>query len=91
MNARRIRSRIAWWLGKLPGTCWADTVSWYLGSRFHPWWKPYRPITEGCRRDAAECGVCYCGSLTDPEGDKAWAAHVADLDARQAAEGGGAQ
>lgn len=91
MNARSFRARIAYsFLRRLPGTCWADTVSWYLGGL--PALVEGVPANhEGCRRDAAACGVCYCGSLTDPEGDKAWAAHVADLDARQAAEDGGAQ
>jgi hypothetical protein len=48
--------------------CWADLVSWVIdtertrdtGLRAR---LPWRPITQMCRRDAAECGRCYCGKL----------------------------
>lgn len=70
--ARRARAKARWkiadLLGRLPGQCWADLVSWALddrrtrrnlGNPRHPW----RPVRDSCRRDLAANGTCYCGSL----------------------------
>lgn len=57
--SKRLRWRIAVLLGKLPGQCWADLVSWAAGGRDR--W-PWFPQTDTCRRDAAD-GGCYCGKL----------------------------
>lgn len=62
---------LKWWiasqLNRLRSQCWADLVSWVLDTRHGgtdlrgrlPW----RPISGMCRRDAEECGRCYCGKL----------------------------
>jgi hypothetical protein len=65
----RLRWRIACGLNRLPGSCWADLVSWALdgskaarrvGDSVLPW----RPITDLCHRDAAENGGhCYCSKI----------------------------
>jgi hypothetical protein len=66
----RLRWRIAYAMDRLKGQCGADLVSWALG------WNvdqakgrlPWRPIGEMCRRDAAECGTCYCGKIGQRRG-----------------------
>jgi hypothetical protein len=55
----RIRWRIAGWLDRLPFMCWANLVSWALGSA---------PLSDTrqdsiCRSDMERCGICYCGKL----------------------------
>jgi hypothetical protein len=61
--------KFRWWfadlLNRLPWTCWANLVSWALGS------KPlYDRHGDGdirmdwiCRTDFENCGACYCGKL----------------------------
>lgn len=54
----RLRWTIAHHLNKLPWTCWTRLVSWALdGGR--------QDVRQDslCRRDAAECGRCYCGKV----------------------------
>lgn len=88
MNAERTRWRIADLLNRLPGQCWADLATWALyGPEPGRRW-PWAPNTPGCREDAARTGCCYCGKLTDPEGEKRWDEHVAQLEARWADEDG---
>lgn len=58
--------RFRWWLAvqlnRLDRMCWADLVSWALRSPFYRWpWQAAR--SPMCTRDAAECGLCYCGKL----------------------------
>lgn len=64
--AVRWRWRIAYALNRLPGTCWANLVSWALGSG--PLIDRYGDgdvrADSTCRRDAEACGRCYCGKLT---------------------------
>lgn len=59
----RIRWRVAYSLNHLPGTCWANLVSWALGSR---------PLLSRDGDDARQdwmcrptegCGACYCGKV----------------------------
>lgn len=59
----RARWKVAGWLNRLPGMCWANLVSWVLYDN------PLRDTRQDwlCRKDAAECGVCYCGRI-DPAG-----------------------
>ena len=50
-------------INRMPGTCWANLVSWALGSR------PMLDLRNGddvrqdwmCASDAARNGRCYCG------------------------------
>ena len=64
----RLKWRIADLLNRLPGQCWSHHVDWALneepmrdtGLRSA---LPWRPITEGCRKDAEAAGRCYCGYL----------------------------
>lgn len=57
--------RIRWWLisqlGKLPGQCWADLVSWQIGWSYRRRGLPWSP-NGGCRRDIYNWS-CYCGKL----------------------------
>jgi hypothetical protein len=57
----RLRWRIACQLNRLPGQCWADLVSWALGSAYNR--RPWQPVSPGCVQGAAEQGRCYCGKL----------------------------
>lgn len=61
----RLRWRTAYALNRLPGLCWANLVSWALGSA------PLRetPIDSVCRYDIARTGTCYCGKLRTPGGN----------------------
>lgn len=78
--SEKLRWRIADWVERwLPGQCWSDLVDWVLRDRRDdpdPDWRseiPWRPIREGCRRDLARVGSCYCGKLRQPveqTGDK---------------------
>lgn len=62
----KARWKIAGALNRLPFTCWANLVSWTLGSR------PLIDRANGddmridsmCRRDADACGRCYCGKIS---------------------------
>jgi hypothetical protein len=69
---RRWQNRVRWtaasWLDKVPGTCWANLVSWALHSR---------PLLDRhgdgdvrqdwmCRHDVARNGACYCHKLIAP-------------------------
>jgi hypothetical protein len=56
----KTRWRIAVAMNKLPRQCWADLVSWALGGRDKT---PWRPIGQGCHKDLAQNGRCYCGKL----------------------------
>jgi len=62
----RVRWTIAHHLNRLPRTCWANLVGWALHSR--PLFDRHGEddIRQDwiCRRDAIECGRCYCGKLT---------------------------
>lgn len=58
-DPKRWRWQVAHLLNRLPGTCWADLVSWVWGARRLPW----APVTSACRADAAACGRCYCGQI----------------------------
>jgi len=73
---KRLKWRIAFTVNRLRGQCWADLVSWVLDSERTrdeglkarlPW----RPIPQGCRKDLARTGACYCGKLMSPEVRKA--------------------
>lgn len=63
--------RLKWWLAdklnRLPGRCWSSLVDWAMHDyRDDPDWRsevPWRPIDEGCRKDAEAAGRCYCGKL----------------------------
>lgn len=64
---RKLRGRLRWrvitQLNRLPGQCWAGLVSWGLGSKTAPR-LPWSPVTDTCRRDAAENGGrCYCSKI----------------------------
>ncbi|HRD59364.1 hypothetical protein [uncultured Nocardioides sp.] len=60
------RWRTAGWLNRLPRTCWANIVSWALGSR--PIWD--REMGDDIRRSPMcfEPGQerCYCGKFANP-------------------------
>lgn len=71
--SERLRWRIARWLDRRDGWCWANLVGWALyGSRSRPL-RECR-IDATCRRDAARTGTCYCGALlgegTAPDEEK---------------------
>lgn len=62
----KLRWRIAFLLGRLPGQCWADLVTWALdtphtrkrlGNPRHPW----RPAGVTCRYPPGPS--CYCGKF----------------------------
>jgi hypothetical protein len=57
----KLRWRIAYLMDRLPGQCWANLVSFALGSRRSPW----QPVDDVCRddRDQSGAGACYCGKL----------------------------
>lgn len=61
-----MRWRIAHLLGRLPGQCWADLVSWALQARgkrrYYGRW-PWQPRTPDCTLGAVRNGRCYCGKL----------------------------
>ena len=66
----KLRWRIAGVLNRLPRTCWANLVSWALGStplysRHHD-----NDVRQDwiCRKDAAASGRCYCGKIERPGG-----------------------
>lgn len=57
----KARWRVAAWLDRLPGMCWAQLVSWVLfDTRLRDTRQTYG---SGCRPDAERCGVCYCGRI----------------------------
>ncbi len=58
----RIKWRIAFLLGRLPGNCWSRQVDWVMGYRRNP----ISPVSSVCREDFARCGSCYCGKLREP-------------------------
>jgi hypothetical protein len=65
----RWRWMVASWINRLPRTCWANLVSWALGSR------PLLDLRDGddarqdsiCRFDLSANGTCYCGKLRTSE------------------------
>lgn len=67
----RLRWRYAALLNKLPGTCWADLVSWVLDDRRERRERSWRERLgwttqrHHCRADLARVGCCYCGKLRD--------------------------
>jgi hypothetical protein len=59
----RVRWRLAAWLNHLPGTCWANLVSWALHSR-----PLYDRYGDGDIRQDGMCRplsdhTCYCGKV----------------------------
>lgn len=68
---RLIPERLRWRIADLVNVrtqCWSDLVSWVLNDE--PVRDtgvaaalPVRPITETCRKDAAQNGRCYCGKV----------------------------
>jgi hypothetical protein len=65
----KLRWKFADLLNRLPRTCWANLVSWALGSK---------PLIDRhgdgdirqdwiCRKDAGANGRCYCGKIGDGE------------------------
>jgi hypothetical protein len=72
---KHVIDKSRWWIAtqmdRLPGQCWADLVSWALswdGGEKRALWSPQGAM---CRRDAAECGTCYCGKLRDERAENA--------------------
>lgn len=67
MTIEALKWKVAGQLNRLPGQCWADLVMWVLHRyRDDPDWRtamPWRPMREGCRKDAEQAGRCYCGKL----------------------------
>ena len=63
--AVKARWKIADVLNRLSGTCWANIVSWALGSRPLIAFDGEGDVRQDslCRRDAARCGRCYCGKI----------------------------
>jgi hypothetical protein len=61
--SEKTRWRVAHWLDKLPGFCWADLVTWALG------WHGIRQtrVSAACDADLARNGVCYCGKRRFPQ------------------------
>lgn len=66
------RWRIAGALNRLPGTCWANLVSWALGSRrlFDRHNEDDVRQNSLCR-EASASGRCYCGKIAVPTKDSA--------------------
>ena len=65
----RARWTVAWWLNKLPRTCWSNLVSWALGDR--KLWDPgnHDDVRQNylCGDGVSRTGSCYCGKLRKRE------------------------
>lgn len=67
IGGKRWRWRIAQLMDKVPGQCWSSLADWAGDwkdyDQDNPRGLPWRPQTDGCRRDAQRVGSCYCNKL----------------------------
>lgn len=66
----RVRWAVASHLNRIPGTCWANLVSWALhrGPLLDRHGDGDIRQNSTCRKDAADNGSCYCAKIRTNDG-----------------------